>query len=147
MTNQIILYAEDDENDAFFLQRAFQQAEIQQRLVIVEDGKAVLEYLEGKGRYQDRTEYPLPGLVFLDLNMPGLSGIEVLKWIRSTPSVCTVPVVVLSSSNQDRDIHRAYAQGANGYLVKPGKLEEFAVMAKSIKDYWLTQNRASSGEP
>jgi len=142
--NPIVLYAEDDDNDAFLVRRAFEQAGITHRLVVVEDGKSAIEYLSGTGTYADRAQHPLPGFVLLDLNMPGLSGIEVLKWIRTTPNVCTLPVVVLTSSNQDRDVHRAYVQGANGYLVKPGTLEEFATLARAIKDYWLTQNRASS---
>ncbi len=81
-------------------------------------------------------------LLLLDLNMPGLSsGIEVLKWIRKTPSACALPVIVLSSSNQEGDFHRAYIQGANGYLVKPSRIEDMVTMAKSLNDYWLVQNR------
>jgi CheY-like chemotaxis protein len=140
--SQVVLYAEDDENDAFFLQHAFEHAGIAQRLAVVEDGKTAIEYLEGKGDYADRVQHPMPCLILLDLNMPGLSGIEVLKWIRTTPRVCTLPVVVLTSSNQDTDIHRAYVQGANGYLVKPNKLNEFENLAKAIKDYWLILNRS-----
>ena len=73
--------------------------------------------------------------------MPGTSGLEVLKWIRTTPALCTLIVVMLTSSNQDADIHRAYLQGANGYLVKPSGIEDLIAMAKSIKDFWLVQNR------
>jgi CheY-like chemotaxis protein len=141
--NHIILYVDDDDNDAFFLQRAFEQAGINHRLVVVEDGKAAIEYLAGNGAYTDRAKHPLPCLVLLDLNMPGVSGIEVLKWIRTTPSTCALPVIVLTSSNQDSDVHRAYVQGANGYLVKPSKIEEMIPMARALKDYWLLQNRTS----
>jgi CheY-like chemotaxis protein len=141
--SQVILYVEDDDNDAFFVKRAFEQAGISQRLVIVEDGKAAIAYIGGTGAYTDRKQHPPPCLVLLDLKMSGISGIEVLKWIRTTPSFCALPVVVLTSSNHEGDVHRAYMQGANGYLVKPRKLEEFVTMARAIKDYWLTQNRAS----
>jgi CheY-like chemotaxis protein len=142
--SQVVLYAEDDDDDAFFVRRAFEQAGITHRLVVVEDGKTAIEYVSGNGSYADRAQHPLPCFVLLDLNMPGVSGIDVLKFIRTTPSVCTMPVVVLTSSNQDRDVHRAYLQGANGYLIKPRTLEEFTDMAKAIKHFWLTLNRVSA---
>src|SRR5438105_4593110 len=116
-----ILYAEDEENDAFFMQRAFQQAGILNPLVVVADGKRAIDYLSGGGPYANRDEHPLPCLVLLDLNIPIKSGLEVLKWIRSQPSLSTLPVVVVTSSTQDSDIHRAYIMGTNSYLVKPGK--------------------------
>jgi len=136
----VILHIEDDENDALLLQHAFTQAGISQALVVVRDGQAAMDYLAGDGAPAD---HPLPCLVLLDLNMPGGSGIDVLKWIRRTPSVSTLPVVVLTASKHDGDIHRAYLQGANGYLVKPNRLEDIIAMARAIKDYWLVQNRGS----
>ena len=142
-SNHVILYAEDDESDAFLFQHAFEEAGISHRLVVVPNGKVAIEYLSGDGAYADRVQYPLPNLVLLDLNMPGISGLEVLKWIRTTPSISTLLAVMLTSSNQDADIHRAYVQGANGYLVKPGNIEAIVTMAKAIKDYWLVQNRVS----
>jgi CheY-like chemotaxis protein len=142
--DQVILYAEDEESDAFFVQRAFKQADISQRIVVVPSGTAAMDYLSGAGEYADRSRYPLPCLVLLDLNMPGVSGLEVLKWIRATPTLSTLIVIVLTSSNQESDIHRAYAQGANGYLVKPGDAGEIVPMARAIKDYWLTQNRIAA---
>jgi CheY-like chemotaxis protein len=138
----IILYAEDDENDAFLIERAFKKAGISNRLVVVSDGNAAVEYLAGEGKYAARDTYPLPGLILLDLNIPGKSGLEVLKWIRVHPLVSMLLVVVLTSSNQESDIHRAYIQGTNGYLVKPRTPDEMLVMARAIKDYWLTLNRA-----
>jgi CheY-like chemotaxis protein len=142
-TDEVILYAEDEETDAFFVQRAFQQAGITQRLVIVRSGREAIDYLAGKGDYADRTRHPFPSLVLLDLNMPGVSGLEVLKWIRATPALCTLVTLVLTSSNQNIDVRRAYQQGANGYLVKPGDIDSILIMARAIKDYWLTQNRAT----
>jgi len=140
----IILYAEDDDNDAFLVQRAFQQAGVGNRLVVVEDGKAAIEYMAGNGAYTDRAKHPLPCLVLLDLNMPGTSGIEVLKWIRRKPDTSSLPVIVLTSSNQDADVHGAYVQGANGYVVKPSKIEDMVIMARAIKDYWLLHNRGGA---
>jgi CheY-like chemotaxis protein len=137
-----ILYAEDDPNDVFFMQRAFKQAGIVNPLHIVTNGTLAIDYLAGAGPYANREIYPLPCLVLLDLNMPGKSGLDVLKWIRTQPSVSTLPIVVITSSNQDSDIHRAYLLGANGYLIKPGKPDELLVMVKGIRDYWLAQNRS-----
>lgn len=138
----LILYADDDENDAFLVQLAFSKAGVANPLVVVSSGKAAIEYLSVCAE-PGRAAYPLPRLVLLDLNMPGKSGLEVLKWIRGTPALSTLVVVMLTSSNQDTDIHRAYLQGANGYLVKPGRIEELVTLAKSIKDFWLTQNRVN----
>jgi CheY-like chemotaxis protein len=138
-----ILYAEDEENDVFFLKRAFQQAELCHPLVIATDGQEAINYCAGRGRYSNRAEFPQPCLVLLDLNMPKKSGLEVLQWIRQEPSVCTLPVIVLTSSLQNADIHRAYVHGANAYLAKPSRPEEMVVMVKTIKDFWITQNQAA----
>jgi CheY-like chemotaxis protein len=141
-----ILYAEDDDNDAFLFNRAFQEAEIRNPLLIVPDGNTAIEYLTGKGSYTNREKYPLPCLILLDLKMPGKSGLEVLKWVRSHPSVSTIPVLMLTSSSQDGDVHRSYLQGANGYLVKPNKMDDVLTMARAIKGYWLNLNLHSSME-
>jgi CheY-like chemotaxis protein len=136
-----ILCAEEEENDAFFLQRAFRQAAVPNPLIVVPDGQAAIDYCSASGQYTNREEYPLPCLLLLDLNMPKKSGLEVLKWIRAQPSFCTLPVVVVTSSTQDVDLHRAYIQGANAYLVKPAKPNDLIVMVKAINDFWLRQNR------
>ena len=136
-----ILYAEDDENDAYFLQRAFRLAGISHPLVIVSNGQEVIDYCSGEGRFTQRDEHPLPFLVLLDLNMPRKSGIEVLKWIREKPSFRTLPVIVLTSSLQDNDIEQAYLAGANAYLAKPSQPEELNNTAESIKSFWFDQNR------
>ena len=138
---KLILYVEDDENDVFLMQRAFTQAGIEHRLQIATHGQEAIDYLSGEGTYQNREEYPVPCLILLDLSMPGKSGHEVLKWVRAQPAICTVPVIVLTSSNQESDIHRAYILGANGYLIKPGKPAELLTMIKGVKDYWLAHNR------
>jgi CheY-like chemotaxis protein len=143
-TRDVILYVEDDESDTFLFQRAFAATGISPRLVVVPTGKTAIDYLSGSGAYTNRIQHPIPQLVLLDLKMPGISGIDVLKWIRRTPTVSTLVVVMLTSSNQDADIHRAYVQGANGYLVKPSNIEDMIVMAKAVNDYWLVQNRASA---
>ena len=131
-----ILYAEDEENDAFFLQRALVQATVLNPLVVARDGQEAIDYCSGSGRFSNRDEHPLPCLVLLDLNMPRKSGMEVLKWIRNQPSISDLPVIVLTSSLQEADIHRAYSQGANAYLGKPSKPDELVGVIKSIKDFW-----------
>ena len=136
-----ILYAEDEKNDIFFLRRAFEKTGITQPLVVVPDGQEVIHYLGGLGPFADRDQFPIPCLILLDLNMPKKSGLEVLQWIRSKSSVPTIPVVVMTSSVQDSDLHRAYQEGANAYLVKPSSHTELIEMVKAIKDFWLTHNR------
>jgi CheY-like chemotaxis protein len=143
MTFKPILYAEDEPDDVFFMKRAFALASIPNPLVTVADGQEAIDYCVARGRYANRAEHPFPCLMLLDLNLPRKSGLEVLKWIRKEPSVSTLPVIVLTSSLQDADIHRAYLQGANAYLVKPSKADELVAMAQTIKDFWLTQNRTA----
>jgi CheY-like chemotaxis protein len=136
-----ILCAEDDENDVFFIQRAFKQVGILPFLVILANGQLVIDYLLGRGSYADRIAHPLPCLLLLDLNMPLKTGLEVLTWIRGHPPLRVLPVIMLTSSSRPEDINRAYLQGANGYLVKPGDPNQMVSMVKSIKDFWLTHNR------
>jgi len=131
-----VLYAEDDPNDAFFLERAFQLAKIPNPLVIVGTGQAAIDYLGGLGEYSNRNEYPTPCLVMVDLKMPLKSGLEVLAWIRSQHGA-TTPVLVLTSSNQASDISQAYTSGANAFLIKPGKPAELVTMVAGIKRFWL----------
>lgn len=143
MKSALILYVEDDENDVFLMQHAFQKAGIDNPLEIVPDGQAAIDYLEGKNGFEDRQRFPLPRLVLLDLKLPHRSGLDVLKWIRSSPAFCTMPVIMLTSSNQDSDIHRAYILGVNSYLVKPGKPTELLAMVNTIRDFWLNINQAA----
>lgn len=138
--NAPILYAEDDENDAFLLNRAFTRAEIINPLVIVSNGNAAIEYLSGRGSYAQRDENPLPCLVLLDLKMPGKSGLEVLEWIQKEPTLSTLPTLMLTSSSQEKDVRQAYLLGANGYLLKPSKPDGMLSLAKALKDFWLSKN-------
>jgi CheY-like chemotaxis protein len=142
--HKAVLYAEDEPDDVFFMERAFRRAGIEHGLHTVADGKEAMDYLSGKEKYADRTINPLPAVVLLDLKMPEFSGFEVLRWIRSTAEVAAVPVVILTSSAQRADIERASSLGANGYLVKPGNLEELAEVARAIKAYWLEHDRFSA---
>lgn len=138
-----ILYAEDDENDVFLMQHAFQKAGVQNPLKIVTDGQAAIDYLQGRNGFEDREKFPLPKLLLLDFKLPLQSGLDVLKWIRTSPSCCTLPVIMLTSSSQESDIHRAYILGVNSYLVKPGRPDELLDMVNTIRDFWLKMNQPS----
>jgi CheY-like chemotaxis protein len=111
--NQMILIVEDDPNDVLLLQRAFQKAGLKNNLRLVRDGSQAIAYLSGHGIYSDRAKYPLPFLVLLDLKMPGTDGFEVLQWARAEPDLKRLLIVVLTSSNLQTDVDRAYELGAN----------------------------------
>ena len=132
-----ILLVEDNEDDVFLLQRAFRKAGIENPLQVVIDGQQALDYLEGKEAYADRVKFPLPFVLFLDLNMPRKKGLEVLEQIRATPSLRSLMVNILSSSTRSADINRAADLGANTYFIKPTQLEKFQELIESW--YRLTQ--------
>lgn len=140
MHNFAILYVEDEENDAHFLKRAFRVAGINNELRIVTDGQQAIDYLTGEKQFRDRCEFPLPGLVLLDLKMPYRSGFDVLKWVRSNPVFKNLIIVIYTSSNQPRDITMAYDLGANGYLVKQGNPDQLASIVQAVRDYWIIHN-------
>lgn len=119
MNSKFILLVEDDEDDAFFMKRALAKAEIDMTVHIAVNGQEALDYLKGAGKFSDRSQYPLPTIVFLDLKLPYVHGFEVLKWIRSQPALNDVPVIVLTSSPEPRDREKAMQLGAKTYLVKP----------------------------
>lgn len=114
----VFLVVEDNEDDAFFMQRAFKDAGMANPLHIVTNGEEAIDYLAGRESYEDREKFPLPDMVFLDLKMPGLNGFEVLAWIRQERKL-TVPVAVLTSSPEEIDYRRARELGADCYLLKP----------------------------
>ncbi len=136
-----ILYAEDEPDDVFFMIRACKHAGIDSLIQTVTSGHEAIQYLSGERKYADRKRYPLPRLVLLDLNMPDLSGFDVLRWIRASSSLASTPVLVLTSSSSGGDIERASELGANGYLVKPGNPDELVTMTKALRDYWLKQDK------
>jgi CheY-like chemotaxis protein len=145
MTNEkFILLAEDDDNDVLLLERAFEKAGLRHSLRIVRDGDQAIQYLEGRGIYSDRKKFPLPFLILLDLKMPGTGGFEVIQWIRREPELKRLLVVVLTSSNVQSDVDRAYELGANSYLVKPVSFDEMANLIQRFEMYWTELNRTPS---
>lgn len=135
-----ILLVEDDPNDVFLMQRALMRAEIANPLNIAGDGQEAINYLSGAGQYADRTQYPLPSLIFLDLKLPYKNGFEVLQWIRSQPALDSILVLVLTSSSEERDIQQSYRLGARSFLVKPPTSAMLLDLMISLKDYWLKHN-------
>ena len=107
---------------------------------VAEDGQKALDYLDGIGPFSDRGEFPIPGLILLDLRLPRVPGFDVLKWIRSQSSLSCIPTIILSSSKEDRDMQTAYELGANSFLVKPLNAAELTEMVKASVDYWLCRN-------
>lgn len=132
-----ILLVEDNEDDVFFMQRAARACGIQNPLQIVCDGQAAIDYLGGHGPYADRREYPLPFLVFLDLKMPHVGGLDVLAWIRGRGELQTMLVIILTTSKEDSDVQRAYRLGVNSFLVKPPNFEQLTDLINRVKIYWL----------
>jgi len=133
-----ILYAEDEETDAILFERAFRRAGITHKMVIVADGQAAIDYLSDAMKKKAPGGSNLPCVALLDIHMPSVSGFEVLRWIRTTPSVHSVVTIMFSSSENPIDVRQASALGANGYLVKPAMLEECVALARTLKE-WLTQ--------
>jgi len=136
-----ILLVEDEENDVFFLKYAFKEVGILNPLHVAQDGQEAMDYLSGRGEYADRARFPLPCLTLLDLKLPRLMGLEVLKWIREQPELKSLIVIILTSSRLRPDIERAYEWGANAYVVKPSSPPELRKIATGIKQFWLTLNR------
>lgn len=135
-----ILLVEDNPDDQVLTRIAFEKAHLGNDLVVVNDGVAALDLLWSRGPYAGRDPRELPALVLLDLNMPKLSGFEVLEQIRANPLTSTLPVVVLTSSAQDEDVIRSYRNGANSYIRKPVELEAFIKAVAQLQLYWMVLN-------
>ena len=136
-----ILQVEDDDNDVMFLKLALESAGVTVPLRIAVDGQEAIDYLSGTAPFTDRQAYPEPSLVLLDLRIPKIPGLEVLKWIRKQPALKKIPVLVLTSSDAKRDIEDAYRLGANSYFVKPINPRDLLEIVEHIRDYWLNPSR------
>ncbi len=137
-----ILIVEDEADDAEMIGRAFQKAGVLNPRVTLDNGDDAAAYMDGAADYADRQRYPLPGLVLLDLKLPRRSGFEVLEFMRGHSEVKHIPVVVLTSSDNPEDIKRAYATGANSYLVKPVTQDALLTMVKALDAFWIKLNRS-----
>jgi CheY-like chemotaxis protein len=142
-----ILLVEDNPQEAELTIRALKKRTLANHFVHVHDGQEALDFLFGKGPYKERDVRELPKVVLLDLKLPKLDGIEVLRQMRANKHTRLVPVVVLTSSREDRDVIEAYQLGANSYIVKPVDFEKFLEVVSNMITYWLLLNELPSLKP
>jgi CheY-like chemotaxis protein len=131
-----ILVAEDDENDAFLLRKAFLKAGLTERLVFTSNGEETVKYLRGEPPY-DRKDNPLPCLILLDLKMPIVDGFDVLAWLKTQPALSSLPAIVFSSSGEPADIQKARSLGAADFQVKPSNFSELVKVVRQLEFRWL----------
>ena len=133
----VILLVEDREDDVFLIRKAFERAGLSNPVQVVRDGEQAISYLAGERKFSNRAEYPLPWLILLDLKMPRVDGFEVLRWIRKQPGFNRIVVIVLTSSEEIRDVNRAYQLGANLYLAKPVDWRQFRERMRLMGQIWM----------
>jgi len=138
-----ILQVEDDPNDVFLFQHAMTKAGVTNPVQVAIDGQQAIDYLQGVGKFGNREKFPFPSLVLLDLKLPYVMGLDVLKWIRQQPGTA-LTVLMLTASGEEADIVTAYRLGANGFLTKPSEAHKLHDMVKAINDFWLTHNTLPS---
>jgi CheY-like chemotaxis protein len=132
-----ILLVEDNPADIKITQRALKESGAPVELLVVRDGQEAVDYLLRQGRHVGDDGWRSPDLILLDLNLPGMTGREVLERIRHTPALRTVPVIVLTTSRRQEDVHDMYAAGANTYIEKPQDFGRFVEVLRTIERYWL----------
>ena len=138
--SSVILLVEDNDDDAALTLRALRRNNVANEVVRLADGVEALDYLQGAGRFEGRNRHEVPGLVLLDIKLPRVNGLEVLRNMRADTATGAVPVVVLSSSVEQRDLETAYALGANSYVQKPVDFDRFVDAVGQIGTYWLRLN-------
>ncbi len=136
-----ILLVEDNLDHAELVKRNLETSLVANRLFHVEDGEAALDYLHGRGGYTDRQRFPRPHLVLLDLRLPRIDGLQVLREIKNHAELQRIPVVILTTSDAERDVALAYQYHANSYLTKPVDFDQFSRLLKDLGFYWLAWNR------
>ena len=141
MSNMTILLVEDNPDDEMLAIRALKKTEIESKVVVARDGEEALDYLFGTGKYDGRDIKEQPHVVFLDLQLPKLNGIQVLQRLRADENTKALPVVLLTSSDEQCDIIDCYKSGANSYIHKPVEFSEFTSQVRALGEYWLGINR------
>lgn len=143
MNDKLILLVEDNADDEALTLRALNKNRIANRVAVVRDGAEALDFLFCRGAYADRDPFDLPQVTLLDLKLPKVDGLEVLRQMRNDPRTRTLPVVILTSSKEEQDLVAAYSNGANSYVRKPVDFNQFADSIKQLGMYWLILNEAS----
>jgi CheY-like chemotaxis protein len=131
-----VLLVEDSEDDVLLIRRAFAEARIALDLRVVSSVQKAMDYLTGRGRYQNRDAFPLPTYLLTDLKMPALDGFELLLWVRQHSRCKVIPAIVITNSNHFGDVEKAYEMGANAYHIKPAAFHDLVELVKSICHYW-----------
>src|SRR5687767_12879065 len=142
MGDKIVLLVEDNPDDVELTLRSFKKHGIKNKVVIARDGVEALDYLFGTGQYGGRAVHEAPVVVLLDLKLPKVDGMEVLRQVRSNPATRTIPVVVLTTSTEQKDKVQSYSLGANSYIRKPVDFEQFIEATRQLGLYWLMLNEA-----
>ena len=135
-----ILLVEDESSDVFLMKRAVNSAQIPNPLQVASDGQEAIDYLSGVGKFSDRSQFPIPSIIFLDLKLPYKNGFEILTWIRTQPHLSQTLVMVLTSSSEEKDIAQCYRLGAHTFLVKPPNAAMLLELMVSVKDFWIKHN-------
>ena len=141
MISGTILLVEDNPDDEVLALRALSKAETKNNIVVTRDGQEALDYIFGKGKYNGRNPSETPQVIFLDIKLPKLNGLEVLKNIRNDERTSLIPIVLLTSSDEERDMVDGYKLGANSYINKPVDFDEFIDQVKMLGRYWLGFNK------
>jgi len=136
----VVLLVEDNPADQQLTIRAFKKGHVNTDLQITSDGVEAMEYLRGEGKYNNRVLYPMPDLVLLDINMPRKDGKQVLQEIREDKRLKIIPVIMLTTSDQEKDIIDSYNLGVNAYISKPVRINEFMKVVNKLEDFWFTLN-------
>lgn len=138
-----LLLAEDDEADVLLAQRAFERANIWNPVDVVRDGRELLDYLSNKGAYADRTRFPRPDLILLDLNMPGIDGREALDTMRKDPELKDLPVIIISTSDYEKDMEFGRAHGVDLYIIKPIQVDNILETCSSVRNFRIVLGRVT----
>jgi len=141
MEKKVIFLIEDNPDDEALMLRALKKNNIASEIIVARDGAEAIEYLFGTGKYKDRNIKEQPQLILLDLKLPKIDGLEVLRRIREDERTKFLPVVVLTTSNEERDIHDSYRLGANSFVRKPVDFAEFIEGTRQLGNYWLRVNQ------
>ncbi len=142
MSDKVILLVEDNPNDEMLTLRAFRKSRVSNPIVVARDGAEALDYLFARGAHAGRDPAAMPQVILLDLKLPKIDGLEVLRTLRADERTKLLPVVILTSSREEQDVINGYSLGANSYIQKPVDFTQFAVAIQQLGLYWLVLNES-----